>query len=92
MTSRDNRAIGESNERQTVALYSTFSGDQRADRCRHDDNWDGWINGAATRPRQDSGALERTAAAAFKNPTYNINGMGTNDNNLFGSRVHANLH
>jgi hypothetical protein len=84
MTSRDNRAIRESNERQTVALYGTFRDLNGQTVAGMTTLGTAGINGVRDTATAGFGALERTAAAAFKNPTYNINVNG-NDNNLFGS-------
>jgi len=42
------------------------------------------INGTRDTAASGFGAIERTAAAAFKNPTYNVSVFGS-ENNLFGS-------
>lgn len=84
MTSRDNRAIRESNERQTVALYGTFRDLNGQTVAGMTTLGTAGINGIRDTAIAGFGSQERTAAAAFKNPTYQINLNGDN-NNLFGS-------
>lgn len=84
LASRDSRLARESAERQTLGLYGTFSGIHGQTVTGMTDLGTAGINGVRDTATAGFGSLERTAAAAFKNPTYNINVNG-NDNNLFGS-------
>ena len=84
MTSRDNRAMRESNERQTVALYGTFRDLNGQTVAGMTTLGTAGINGVRDTATAGFGAIERTAVAAFKDPTYNVSVFGS-ENNLFGS-------